>query len=126
MDLTVAGDRDSFEKDAYRWNHVSWKAFLSVLTQLLCTDFLGDQIGHKTLSGFILFPMHDNHTVAHCRMLFQNCFDFSKLYPEATELNLVISASDEFHYSIGTESTKISRLVKLSASRGIGKEFFCG
>ena len=71
----------------------------------------GHHIGYQTLVSRNVFPSH-NDSLTNGRVLHQHCLDLPQFNPVAAELDLGVTASEEFEAAIGPVAGEISRFVE--------------
>src|SRR6185369_924436 len=83
-------------------------------SRLLLRAFIQHEIGHQALFARRVFTSVHDH-VLHGRMLTQHGFDLARLDAQATYLDLVIRAPEEFNLPLGEIAREVARAVKTHA-----------
>src|SRR6185369_888707 len=82
--------------------------------RLLLRAFIQHEIGHQALFARRVFTRVHDH-VLHGRVLTQHGFDLARLDAQATYLDLVIRAPEEFNLPLGEIAREVARAVKTHA-----------
>src|SRR5215813_13626521 len=76
-------------------------------SRLLC----GDNVANETfLARHIL--AYENDSLAHCFVCHQRTFDLAKLDAKATNLDLLVAASEKLHFAVRPVAATVAELVE--------------
>src|SRR5689334_6968409 len=118
IDFSIWTKGQCVQSHESRWDHVRRELGLQVLTQIACRRrplLRESQVGDDALVVWCIFTAHD-HDFAHVRVLHQHGFDLVELDAIASELHLVIVASEEDELAIRQIPCEVSGLVEARAA----------
>src|SRR5579859_3122523 len=109
----MRGTWQLLQQDKESWDHVIWQLILQVASQLLRLDWTcaALDIRHKPFVGGSFFPNGDDR-ILYARMLTEHCFHLTGFDAEASQLDLMIEASQVFNGSISPVTGQISRPIE--------------
>src|SRR5271166_5009010 len=131
VDLPVVGQRQGIELSKDSWNHITGKTLLQMRAQLRRDQVVfgfRDDVGYQSPLTRPVFT-NDYDGTFHTRMSGQGRFDLSQFNAEASNLYLVIAASEELDVSIRKVARHIAGAIHPGIGildEGIGNEPFCG
>ncbi len=102
IDFPIWGQRKLFEGNERRRHHILGQSLLQKCAQRSRRNYsiVADEVGNDPLTDRRIVTSH-NRALLHLRMLSQRRFDLAKLDAIATNLHLIVDATEAFETTIG-------------------------
>src|SRR6516165_1718010 len=110
IDFTAGQQWHGLQFDEDRRNHVFWHSTIQKAAEFVSQRFRAfrpDNISNQAL-GFGRVAVNGDDRIAHERMSIQVCLNLTRLYPHATQFDLLIHPTKIFNRAVGQHSSQIA------------------